>query len=110
MVITLQDAMNGLADFAELDALPHMPNGVKKVGAYMAVDAAKKNPSVFTKPYEPFLKMIGVMSEDGYTVDVDSLSGYLRSAFGKVPSVNLWGFTFDAKDVDKLVSRMGGGR
>lgn len=107
MVITLQDAVNGVVDFAELDALPHMPNGGKKALAYIAVAAAKKNPSVFMKPYEPFMKMIGVLSEDGATVDVDSLSGYLRSAFEKVPSVSMWDFRFDAKDVEKLISRMG---
>lgn len=107
MVITLQDAMNGVADFAELDAIPHMPNGLKKVGAYIAVDAAKRNPSAFTKPYEPYMKMVGVLSEDGSTVDVDALAGYLRSAFEKVPTVNLWDFRFDAKDVEKLISRMG---
>lgn len=107
MVITLQDAINGVADFAELDAIPHMPNGVKKVGAYIAIDAAKKNPSIFTKPYEPYMKMIGVLSEDGSTVDMDALAGYLRSAFEKVPTVTMWDFMFDAKDVEKLISRMG---
>ena len=107
MVITLQDAINGVADFAELDAIPHMPNGVKKVGAYIAIDAAKKNPSIFTKPYEPYMKMIGVLSEDGSTVDMDALAGYLRSAFEKVPTVTMWDFRFDAKDVEKLISRMG---
>lgn len=108
MTVTIERALNGLAAFAELDALPHMPNGVKKVGAYMAVEAVKRNPTVITKPYEQFFKMLGVVSEDGTAVDVDALSGYLKSAFEKVPSVNLWGFTFDAKDVSKLLARIGG--
>ena len=108
MVITLQDAVNGVATFAELDALPHMPNGAKKALAYIAVAAARKTPSVFMKPYEPFMKMIGVLSEDGLTVDVDALADYLKIAFEKVPTVNIWDFKFDANDVGKLVSRIGG--
>lgn len=108
MQIPTERAMNGIAAFAELDALPHMPNSIKKVGAYMAIEAAKRNPSVLTKPYEQFFKMLGVVSEDGSTVDVDALSNYMRSAFEKVPSVNLWGFTFDSKDVSKLLARIGG--
>ena len=108
MTITLEQALNGLATFAELDTLPLMQNGVKKLGAYMAVEALRRNPAVIAKPYESFFKMIGALSEDGKMVDVDSLSNYLKSAFMKVPSVSLWGFTFDANDVDKLVARMGG--
>ena len=108
MTVTFANAMNGIAAFAELDALPHMPNGIMKVGAYMAVEGLKRNPNVVTKPYEQFFKMLGVLSEDGNTVDVDALSGYLRSAFEKVPTVNLWGFTFDSNDVEKLIARIGG--
>lgn len=108
MTVTLANAMNGVAAFAEQDALPHMPNGVKKLGAYMAVEAVKRNPTVITKPYEQFFKMLGVVSEDGSTVDVDALANYLKSAFEKVPTVEIWGFTFDTKDVEKLVARIGG--
>lgn len=108
MTITIEQAMNGLAAFAELDTLPLMPNGIKKLGAYMAVEALKRNPAVVAKPYEAFFKMIGAISEDGRTVNVDALSDYLRSAFAKVPVVTLWGFNFDSTDVDKLIARMGG--
>lgn len=108
MTISLEQAMAGLASFAELDTLPLMPNGIKKLGAYMAVEALRRNPSLIAKPYEDFFKMVGVVSEDGRTVNVDALSEYLRSAFAKVPSVTLWGFNFDSTDVDKLIARMGG--
>ena len=108
MTVTLSNAMNGVAAFAELDALPHMPNGMNKLGAYMAVEALKRNPVVIAKPYEKFFKMLGVVSEDGSTVDVDALANYLKSAFEKVPTVEIWGFTFDTKDVEKLVARIGG--
>jgi len=108
MGIALDQAVNGLASYAELDVLPLLPNGVKKIGAYMAVASFKRNPSVILKPYEQYLKMFGVVSEDGKTVDVDALAESLKSAFAKVPNVELFGFTFEDQDVDKLVSRLGG--
>ena len=40
--------------------------------------------------------------------DMDMLSGHLKNAFSKVPSVDLWGFTFEPSDADRLVTRMGG--
>jgi hypothetical protein len=52
--------------------------------------------------------MVGVLSEDGSSVDMDMLSGHLKNAFSKVPSVDLWGFTFEPSDADRLVTRMGG--
>ena len=108
MTVTYEQAMNGLANFAELDTIPIMPNSLKKVGVVMAVESLKKNPSFISKPYESYFKMLGVLSEDGKTVNVDMLSDYLKSAMQKVPNVTLWGFTFDASDVDKLISRLGG--
>lgn len=108
MNIPFEQAMSGLASFVELDTLPLMPNGVKKLGAYMAVEALRRNPSIVLKPYEQFFKMLNVVSEDGKIVDLESLSAYMKSAFSKVPSVSLFGFCFDTNDVDKLISRMGG--
>lgn len=108
MQVSLDQAVNGVAEYVELDTLPLLPNGVKKLGAYMAVAGFKRNPAVLIKPYEPFLKMTGILSEDGKIVDVDVLSEVVKSAFAKVPSVSAFGFTFEAQDVDKLVSRLGG--
>lgn len=108
MIVPIEQAMSGLASFVELDTLPLMANGPKKLGAYMAVEALRRNPSVVSKPYEQFFKMLNVIPEDGKTVDLDALSSYLKNAFSKVPSVSLFGFGFDSNDVDKLISRMGG--
>ena len=108
MGIALDQAVNGLASYAELDVLPLLPNSAKKLGAYMAVAAFKRNPAVILKPYEQYLKMFGILSEDGKTVDVETLAESIKSAFAKVNNVELFGFTFEAQDVDKLVSRIGG--
>ena len=108
MQVSLEQAVNGIVDYVELDTLPLLPNGVKKLGAYMAVAGFKRNPTVLIKPYEQFLKVAGVLSDDGKIVDVDALSEIVKSAFAKVPSVSIFGFTFEVQDVDKLVSRLGG--
>lgn len=108
MQVSLEQAVNGVVDYVELDTLPLLPNGVKKLGAYMAVAGFKRNPTVLIKPYEQFLKVAGVLSDDGKIVDVDAISEIVKSAFAKVPSVSIFGFTFEVQDVDKLVSRLGG--
>lgn len=108
MTIALDQAVTGLASYAELDVLPLLPNGMKKFGAYMAVAAFKRNPTVILKPYEQYLKMFGILSDDAKTIDVDALAESLKSTFAKVPNVEIFGFTFEAQDVDKLVSRLGG--
>lgn len=108
MQVSLDQAVKGIVEYVELDTLPLLPNGVKKLGAYMAVAGLKRNPTILLKPYEQFLKVAGVLSEDGKIVDVDVLSEIVKSAFAKVPTVNIFGFTFEVQDVDKLVSRLGG--
>ena len=108
MQVSLEQAVNGIVEYVELDTLPLMANGVKKFGAYLAVAAFKRNPTVLIKPYEQFLKVAGVLSDDGKIVDVDSLAEIVKAAFAKVPTVNAFGFTFEVQDVDKLVSRLGG--
>jgi len=108
MNIALDQAVTGLASYAELDVLPLLPNGTKKFTAYMAVAAFKRAPNVILKPYEQYLKMFGMLSEDGKIVNVDVLAESLKSTFAQVPTVELFGFTFEAHDVDKLVSRLGG--
>ena len=108
MQVSLEQAVKGIVDYVELDTLPLMANGPKKFGAYMAVEGFKRNPTILMKPYEQFLKVAGVLSDDGKIVDVDALAEIVRSAFAKVPSVSVFGFTFEVQDVDKLVSRLGG--
>lgn len=108
MTTSLEQAVAGLASYAELDVLPLLPNGTKKLLSYMAVAGFRRNPAVVLAPYERFLKAFGILSEDGRTVDTTSLVENLKVAFANVPNVEFCGITFEAKDVDKLVSRLGG--
>ena len=108
MNVSLEQAVKGVADYVELDTLPLMQNSARKFGAYVAVEAFRRNPTMIVKPYEQFLKTLGVLSEDGNIVNVDVLADIVKSAFAKLPSVSVFGFTFEVQDVDKLVSRLGG--
>lgn len=108
-MIPLKNAMEGVLSFAANDVLPSMPNGLKKFAAYMALGALKANPEPAVKPYIPFLKMSGVVTEDGSTVDEQKLSVALSDAFANMPSVDFLGFTFTSEDADKLINRISKG-
>lgn len=108
-MIPLKTAMEGVLSFAANDVLPSMPNGLKKFAAYMALGALKTNPEPAVKPYMPFLKMSGVVSDDGATVDEQRLGSALSDAFANMPTVDFLGFTFTADDASKLINRISKG-
>lgn len=58
------------------------------------------------KPYEPFMKMTGILSEDGRHIDEQALYNSLMGAFKEIPSVSFLGFTFNQQDAERLLQRM----
>ena len=108
-MVPLKTAMEGVLAFAANDILPAMPNNLKKFGAYMALGALKTNPEPVIKPYIPFLKMSGILSDDGTTVDEQKLAMSFNDAFANIPSVDFLGFTFSVDDANKLISRISKG-
>lgn len=108
-MIPLKNAMEGVLSFAANDVLPSMPNGLKKFAAYMALGALKTNPEPAAKPYIPFLKMSGVVTEDGSTVDEQKLAVAFSDAFANMPTVDFLGFTFTSEDANKLINRISKG-
>lgn len=105
-MIPVHNAVQALADFASKDVVSVMPNGPMKFASQMVVVAARNNPDPVLKPYEPFLKMTGIMNGDGTMIDEQALYNALMGAFKEVPSVNILGFTFNSADADKLMQRM----
>ena len=105
-MVPLKTAVDGLHSFAVNDVIPLMPNGPKKFVAYMVASSLKTNPEHVMKPYEGFLKMTGIMSGDGQSVDEQRLSASLAEAFANMPALDLLGFTFSADDAVKLVDRV----
>ena len=108
-MVPLKTAMDGVLSFAANDALPSMPNNLKKFGAYMAIGALKTNPEPAVRPYMPFLQMSGIVSDDGATVDESRLAMAFSDAFANMPAVDFLGFTFSADDASKLISRISKG-
>lgn len=105
-MIPVSSAVNAVADFAAKDVVALMPSGPMKFASQMAVYAAKSNPEPVLKPYEAFLKMTGILSQDGLQVDEQALYNALMGAFKEMPSVTLLGFTFNSADAEKLMQRM----
>ena len=108
-MIPLKNAMEGVLSFAANDVLPSMPNGLKKFAAYMALGALKTNPEPAVRPYMPYLKMIGVVSEDGSTVDEQKMAVAFTDAFANMPTVDFLGFTSTSEDENKLINRISKG-
>ena len=105
-MVPFRTAMDGVLAFAAKDVLPLLPNGLRKLTAYMALGALKSNPEPAVKPYEGFLKMTGIMSEDGQSVDEQRLASAFAEAFANMPTVDFLGFTFTADDASKLVDHV----
>lgn len=105
-MIKIEKAVDALADFASRDVVSAMPNGIGKFAANMAIVSARANPDQVLKPYEGFLKMTGILSDDGKEVDEQALYNALMGAFREMPSVSFLGFTFNQQDAEKLLQRM----
>lgn len=105
-MIRIEKAVDAIAEFASRDVVSTMPNGLGKFAANMAIVSARNNPEQVLKPYDAFLKMTGILSEDGKSVDEQSLYNALMGAFKEMPSVTFLGFTFNQQDAEKLLQRM----
>lgn len=105
-MIPTQQLIDGVTQFAVNDVIPSMPNGVPKFLAYAAVGAMKGNSRALLQTYFPVLKKVGIMQSDD-VVDEVALKNALTEAFANVPNVQLFGFTFDSSDTEKLYRRIG---
>ena len=106
MMIPIKKALDAVAEFASKDVVPVMADSPRKFLAQMAIGAARVNPMPIIRPYEPFLKMTGIISEDGSMVDKKALEASLMSAFKEMPKVSMLGLTFTQQDALALLERM----
>lgn len=105
-MVTMEKALDALADFACKDAIASMPDGAGKFACAFAVRSVRANPERFLAKYGQFLKDFGIVSEDGKSVDEAALHSALKQAFAETPEVPFMGFTFTAQDADRLLGRM----
>lgn len=103
-MVPLSKAIDAVATFAGKDVVSAMPPGANKFLAIMAVNSARRNPELFIGPYEKWLRMTGIMTDDG--IDEQALYSALEGAFSEMKSVTFLGFTFKPQDADRLLQRM----
>lgn len=105
-MVTIDQAMRGVAQYADNEIIPHLPTG-KGIGAGIALalimDGGKSR--ILALKDHPAVQMMGVMDEGG-NIDLDRLYNAARPRFDgqKLPvTVPIIGeLRFDVGDLDKL--------
>lgn len=105
-MVTIDQAMRGVAQYADNEIIPHLPTG-KGIGAGIALalimDGGKSR--ILALKDHPAVQMMGIMDEEG-NIDLDRLYNAARPRFDgqKLPvTVPIIGeLRFDVGDLDKL--------
>ena len=105
-MVTIDQAMRGVAKYADDEILPHLPTG-KGIGAGIALalimDGGKSR--ILALKDHPAVQMMGIMDEEG-NIDLERLYNAARPRFDgqKLPiTVPIIGeLRFDVGDLDKL--------
>ena len=105
-MVTIDQAMRGLAQYADNEIIPHLPTG-KGIGAGIALalimDGGKSR--ILALKDHPAVQMMGIMDAEG-NIDLERLYNAARPRFDgqKLPiTVPIIGeLRFDVSDLDKL--------
>ena len=105
-MVTIDQAMRGVAKFADNEIIPHLPTG-KGIGAGIALalimDGGKSR--ILALREYPVVQMMGVMDDEG-NIDLDRLYNAARARVDgkKIPlTIPVIGeLRFDVNDVDRL--------
>lgn len=105
-MVTIDQAMCGVAKFADTEIIPHLPTG-KGIGAGIALalimDGGKSR--ILALKDHPAVQMMGVMDAEG-SIDIDRLYNAARARVDgkKIPlTIPVIGeLRFDVNDVDNL--------
>ena len=105
-MVTIDQAMRGVAQYADNEIIPHLPTG-KGIGAGIALalilDGGKNR--ILALKDHPAVKMMGIMDEEG-NIDLDRLYNAARTRVDgkKIPwNIPVIGeLKFDVNDVDRL--------
>lgn len=109
-MVTIDQAMRGVAKYAENEIIPHLPTG-KGIGAGIALalimDGGKSR--ILALKEHPVVQMMGIMDAEG-NIDLDRLynAARVRVDGKKIPlTIPVIGeLRFDVNDVDKLYHYM----
>ena len=105
-MVTIDQAMRGVAQYAENEIIPHLPTG-KGIGAGIALalimDGGKAQ--LLKLRENPAVQMMGIMDDEG-NIDLDRLYNAARTRVDgkKIPlTIPVIGeLRFDVNDVDRL--------
>ena len=105
-MVTIDQAMRGVAQYADNEIIPHLPTG-KGIGAGIALalilDGGKNR--ILALKDHPAVQMMGIMDEEG-NIDLDRLYNAARTRVDgkKIPwDIPIIGeLKFDVNDVDRL--------
>nr|DAT30982.1 MAG TPA: hypothetical protein [Caudoviricetes sp.] len=109
-MVTIDQAMRGVAMYADSDIIPHLPTG-KGIGAGIALalimDGGKSR--ILALKDHPVVQMMGIIDAEG-NIDLDRLYSIARPKIEgkKIPvAVPIIGeLRFDVNDLDKLYQRI----
>ena len=105
MQISLEKAVEGFIAYLA-DQIVLIPNLGEKFVAYAALGALRKNPNIMLSKVRPWMEMSGMLV-DG-KVDLETAKAALDMAFGQVPKLSYFGFTFTHDDATALLQKMYG--
>lgn len=105
MQISLEKAVEGFIAYMA-DQVVLIPKMGEKFVAYAALGSLRQNPNVLISKVRPWMEMSGILV-DGM-VDLDSAKAALDMAFGHVPKLSYFGFTFTHDDATALLQKMYG--
>lgn len=105
-MVTIDQAMRGVAQYAENEIIPHLPMG-KGIGAGIALalimDGGKSR--ILALKDHPAVQVMGIMDEEG-NIDLDRLYNAARTRVDgkKIPwDIPIIGeLKFDVNDIDRL--------
>ena len=111
MIITLEQAQTGLAQFIDTELVPHL-SGIKKIGlaAYSAMAAQNIAATIRKYQNHPAIAIMGVFDADG-NLDIEKLYNALDPLFAEKQTVEIpmiGEFIFDHSDLEKLYRYMKG--
>lgn len=103
MKMGLEKAVDAFISFMA-DQVALIPKLGDRFLGFAALGSLKANPGMVVARVKPWAEMAGIVS-DG-KVDTDLLKAALAEAFGNVPQVSYFGFTFTSDDASALLKRM----
>ena len=102
-MLTFDQFMRALTQFLEKEVLPNFSNIMQFVGYAMIAGLHKEAERMFRQyKNNALVTSLGIVDKETEAIDIDRLHDYAVSAIAKTKSVDLIGFSLDAKGIETL--------